>query len=399
MATFWPPKRATAYIIYIALESVATAGTFQSNPTIAAGDFKVSLDGGALANLTTLPTVTPASGKMVKISLSSAEMTADNVTIVCSDAAGNEWKDLVISLATVTNQNDDLATPTNITAGTITTATNVTTVNGLASGVITATSIAADAITAAKIADGAIDAATFAAGAINAAAIAANAITAANVATDAIGAAQLALDAVTEIQSGLGTSANQTTIINALTTIASYIDTEVAAIKAKTDNLPPDPADASDIVASFSAITTSLSTIASYIDTEVAAIKAKTDNLPTDPADASDIAAALAAITGYIDTEVATLIANVASILGQTSTTGVALSTATKQAIADEVLKRAGSNVDDTAGTFSLYEMIMALLNSSMAGGTWTIKKSTGATFATRALTTDTNAEPVIAVG
>lgn len=48
---------------------------------------------------------------------------------------------------------DDLATPTNITAGTITTATNVTTVNGLAANVITAASIA----------DGAIDAATFAA--------------------------------------------------------------------------------------------------------------------------------------------------------------------------------------------------------------------------------------------
>lgn len=55
------------------------------------------------------------------------------------------------------------ATPTNITAGTITTATNVTTVNGLAANVITATSIANDAITAAKIAAGAIDAATFAA--------------------------------------------------------------------------------------------------------------------------------------------------------------------------------------------------------------------------------------------
>lgn len=52
---------------------------------------------------------------------------------------------------------------TNNVIPTVTTATNVTTVNGLAAGVITATSIAADAITAAKIANGAIDAATFAA--------------------------------------------------------------------------------------------------------------------------------------------------------------------------------------------------------------------------------------------
>lgn len=92
--------------------------------------------------------------------------------------------------------NATLASTTNITAGTITTATNVTTVNGLANNVITAASIAADALTAAKIADGAIDAATFAAGAINAAAIAADAITAAKVADGTIDAATFAAGAI-----------------------------------------------------------------------------------------------------------------------------------------------------------------------------------------------------------
>jgi len=76
------------------------------------------------------------------------------------------------------------ATTTNITAGTITTATNVTTVNGLAANVITASAIASDAITAAKIADGAIDAATFAANAITSTVLAGDAITAAKVAAD-----------------------------------------------------------------------------------------------------------------------------------------------------------------------------------------------------------------------
>ena len=91
-------------------------------------------------------------------------------------------------------------------------------------------------------------------------------------------------------------------------------DVKTSLVKAKTDNLPSDPADASDIATSFSAITATLTTIAGYIDTEVAAIKAKTDNLPSDPADASDIAAAfssvsatLATIAGYIDTEVAAI--------------------------------------------------------------------------------------------
>lgn len=31
MATYVPPKRATEYIFYVGLESVATAGAFQAN--------------------------------------------------------------------------------------------------------------------------------------------------------------------------------------------------------------------------------------------------------------------------------------------------------------------------------------------------------------------------------
>jgi len=105
-----------------------------------------------------------------------------------------------------------------------------------------------------------------------------------------------------------------TTVSSKLDAIDDYIDTEVAAIKAKTDNLPADPADASDIAASFVTVNSKLDAIDDYIDTEVAAIKAKTDNLPTDPADASDIAASfvtvnskLDAIDDYVDTEVAAI--------------------------------------------------------------------------------------------
>lgn len=99
---------------------------------------------------------------------------------------------------------------------------------------------------------------------------------------------------------------------------AMQVDNTVASVKAKTDNLPSDPADASDIAASFSTVNSSLSTIAAYIDTEIAAIKAKTDNLPADPADASDIAASFSSIStslttlaGYVDTEVAAILAAV----------------------------------------------------------------------------------------
>ncbi len=53
-------------------------------------------------------------------------------------------------------------------------------------------------------------------------------------------AAAAASDLTTELQSGLATA-------SALSTVAGYIDTEVAAIKAKTDNLPASPAAVSDI--------------------------------------------------------------------------------------------------------------------------------------------------------
>ena len=80
----------------------------------------------------------------------------------------------------------------------------------------------------------------------------------------------------------------------AIATIIGYLDTEIAAIKAKTDALPADPADASDISASFVSISSALSTLAGYIDTEVAAIKAKTDNLPADPASNTQVNTRLA---------------------------------------------------------------------------------------------------------
>ena len=69
--------------------------------------------------------------------------------------------------------------------------------------------------------------------------VAAGGITASSIAADAIGASELAADAVTEIQSGLATAAN-------LATLTAYVDTEVAAIKAKTDLLPASPAATGD---------------------------------------------------------------------------------------------------------------------------------------------------------
>ena len=111
MATYHTPKRATAYKFYVGLTDQANTKLLKANPTIAAGDFKVSKDGGAFANLTTLPSANPASGAAIMIDLSGTEMTADNVVVQCIDAAGAEWCDLMVNIQTTARQIDDLAYP------------------------------------------------------------------------------------------------------------------------------------------------------------------------------------------------------------------------------------------------------------------------------------------------
>ena len=74
---------------------------------------------------------------------------------------------------------------------------------------------------------GVITSGDFAAGAIDATVLAADSIT----------SSQIAASAVTEIQSGLATTSQLTTVEGKIDTIDNFVDTEVAAIKAKTDQL------------------------------------------------------------------------------------------------------------------------------------------------------------------
>lgn len=88
--------------------------------------------------------------------------------------------------------------------------------------------------------------------------------------------------------------------------IDDFLDTEISAIKVKTDNLPSDPADQSAVEAAITAATSTLATAAALdtvdnlLDTEVAAIKAVTDALGA--AAAAKLAlAASTMITGTVD--------------------------------------------------------------------------------------------------
>lgn len=111
MPSYVTPKKNVEFIFYVGLVSQGDTKTFQSNPTLASGDFKVSIDGGSLNNLTTLPAVTPASSKLVKVTVSSSEMNGDNIQVIGSDAAGAEWCDIIINIQTTARQVDDLAYP------------------------------------------------------------------------------------------------------------------------------------------------------------------------------------------------------------------------------------------------------------------------------------------------
>jgi hypothetical protein len=233
MTSYVPAKKNAEFIFYVALIDRAT-GLIKTTPTLAAGDVKISKDGGATANLTTLPAETPASSGMVKVTVSSTEMNADNVSIKFSDAAGAEWLDLFCNIQTSARQIDDLAWPT----------TTGRSIDVDASGGVEVGSFQAGAITAAAHAAGAIDAAALAADAGTEIATAVWAsgtriLTALDEDTTT-----LDLDATIRAAMGLA-AANLDTQLSA---IAGFIDTEVVAILAA-------------------------------VDTEVAAIKAKTDSL------------------------------------------------------------------------------------------------------------------------
>lgn len=104
----------------------------------------------------------------------------------------------------------------------------------------------------------------------------------------------------------------------------------------------------------------SVNTIDDFLDTEIAAIKAKTDNLPAAPAAVGDIP---------------TAIQN-----------------------ADALLNRSITNTQDTADTHSLTAVILATLESSISGTTWTIRKTGGTTFTTKTITVDAGADPITGV-
>src|SRR3990170_1155530 len=212
MTSYFPPKQSAEIIFYYGLVDQAARPTFKANPTLASGDFKLSKDGGALANLVVLPTVVGTS-KLVKVRILGTEAgTAANLSVVASDAAGAQWDDVIVNIHTAVSLMDDIKTDTAAvladtgTDGVVLAADAITSAKiadyailavNLGTDALTADKIAANAIGASEIADGAIDAGAIASFAITAAKIGTDAITSDKIAANAIDAGAIAADAIT----------------------------------------------------------------------------------------------------------------------------------------------------------------------------------------------------------
>ena len=192
-------------------------------------DSEVSKDGGTFADCTNEATEIATSSGVYYLDLTSTEMDADTVAVIVkSSTLGAKTTTIVMYpeeagdiRVNVTQISDDTtaANTLELFAEALDQSTGQLDSGSLANGTITANSIASDAITAAK----------------------------------------LAADVTTEIQNGLATSAALTTVEGKIDTIDQNVD----AILVDTGTTLP----------------ATLLTIAGYIDTEVAAIKAKTDQL------------------------------------------------------------------------------------------------------------------------
>ena len=99
MATQVPPKKGVAYTTEVGVISQADTNIFQTSVTLAAGDVVVYQDGVLDGNIDTLPVEIAATG-VLNVTLSAAEMTADQIVVRFRDAVGDQWQDALIVIHT-----------------------------------------------------------------------------------------------------------------------------------------------------------------------------------------------------------------------------------------------------------------------------------------------------------
>jgi len=152
---------------------------------------------------------------------------------------------------------------------------------------------------------------------------------------------------------------------------------DIAAIKAKTDNLPSDPADQSAVE---SAISGAQSAIISALpaapdNAGIAAIKAKTDNLPAAPAATADIPSAdtnAGGVRTELATELARIDAAITTRLAAASYTApdsaATIATAVWSAVTRTLTSNAAPSAEDVAA--AVWSAVTRTLTTSAGGAT-----------------------------
>jgi hypothetical protein len=116
--------------------------------------------------------------------------------------------------------------------------------------------------------------------------------------------------------------------------------------------------------------------------------------------DANAVAAdASSEIATAVRTELGTELARIDVTVGSRLATASYTAPPTATTIADTVLGRSVSNIEATAAEHSICTLVLASLESSVIGTSWTIKRTDGTTtHATKTVTTDASAEPITGV-
>jgi len=172
---------------------------------------------------------------------------------------------------------------------------------------------------------------------------------------------------------------------------AGTVGTNVAAVKAKTDNLPADPASNTQVNTRLAA-----TAYTAPANADVAAIKAKTDNLPADPASNTQVNTRLAA-TAYTDPDNAGIAAAYAAASAAESAADDAASAATAAAAAAGSAASAAAAAQEAAEAIPAppsEEEINDVLTAAHGAGSWQTGGETGSGAYTVTVTVTDDAEP-----
>lgn len=298
--------------------------------TPATGDVKISKDGGNVANITTLPV---AVGALWEFAISATEMQAAEITIQVVDAATKAVQDQAVSIITFGNASAALQIDwsDSVRAG-LTALPNVA--SGSA-GAIPTTGTGANQI---SVTSGGVDIQT----------IKTNPV---------VNGGTITFPSNATVASTGGAVGSVTGAVGSVTGLTA---SDVGAIKLKTDNLPSDPADASDIAAAFGVVGSAISGLNDLSQ--------------------ADVRTAVGLASANLDTQIGTLASQtsvdtidgiVDAILDDTGTAGVVVAAASKTGYSLSAAGLAAFFITDTTKVYgdAVAGSVVAEIAENAGGG------------------------------